>query len=157
MDKVDDQHENLSRIKEILFGDELQGLDARLAEMRVELMNIIKNQVKTFDEKLNAEETVFAKQTETLKHQLAQEQEYRKELEKTQQEVQKQLEAFIETKTKQYDIKLEHLAQQQNEENRVARETLKKELFNIIHKLEEAKVNKAEIAELFGLMIQKLK
>lgn len=157
MDKIDDQRKNLSRIKEILFGEELQGLDTRLAELRGELINIIENQTKTFEEKLKAQEIAFAKQTEALKQQLAQEAQHRKKQEKARQDIHKQLETFIEAKAKKYDDKLKELVEQQNTENKTSLEALKTELLKVIQKLEEVKVNKTEIAELFGLIIQKLK
>jgi len=157
MNNVDNQHKNLSRIKEILFGEELQGLDAHLTELREELIVIIENQVKTIEEKLKAQETAFEKQIEILRQQLTQEEHRRKELEKALQEVRKQLETFVETKAKQYNDKLKKQTGQQNTQNKAALEALKTELLKSIQKLDETKLNKTEITELFGLMIQKLK
>ncbi len=103
---ADDKRKDLSRIKEILFSEDLQGLNSRLGELRDELASIIENQVKILEEKLDAQEAAHKKQMEAIAQQLEEE---------------------------------------------------KKEMQEELKKLAEAKVNKTEIAELFGLMIQKLK
>ena len=71
MNNPEDQQEALSRIKEILFGEELQGLDTRLAGLREELMTVVENQVKTLEEKLTTRQEAFDKKIESLQKQLA--------------------------------------------------------------------------------------
>ena len=145
MNDSDNQQEALSRIKEILFGEELQGLDTRLAGLREELMTVVQNQVKTLEEKLTTRQEAFDKKIESLQKQLALEAEKTNGLNAALQDVASHME----------EIKKQ--AGQQQEENRAALLSLKEEWSKTIQELDKTKVNKTEIAELFGLMIQKLK
>ncbi|HFB61804.1 MAG TPA: hypothetical protein ENJ69_02350 [Bacteroidetes bacterium] len=145
MNDSDNQQEALSRIKEILFGEELQGLDTRLAGLREELMTVVQNQVKTLEEKLTTRQEAFDKKIESLQKQLALEAEKTNGLNTALQDVASRIEEIKEQ------------AGQQQEENRAALLSLKEEWSKTIQELDKTKVNKTEIAELFGLMIQKLK
>ncbi len=153
MIQADSQREDLSRIKEILFGEELQGLDARLGSLRDELAGIIENQIKNLEEKLKEQEISHKKQMEVFEQMLDKEKQDKKELEKTWQ----QMKTSIEENTAQHEVKLKTFLEKQQAQDKEAMKAMKDALSESIKKLEEDKVNKAEIAELFGLMIQKLK
>ncbi len=153
MIQADSQREDLSRIKEILFGEELQGLDARLGSLRDELAGIIENQIKNLEEKLKEQEISHKKQMEVFEQMLDKEKQDKKELEKTWQ----QMKTSIEENTTQHEVKLKTFLEKQQAQDKEAMKAMKDALSESIKKLEEDKVNKAEIAELFGLMIQKLK
>lgn len=145
MDGPDTSQQALSRIKEILFGDELQGLDARLSDLKNELMAVVENQVKTLEEKLAGQQQDFNSQIKSLKAKIENETEKTGRLGSALQEVNTRLKEIAEQ------------AEKQHEENKAALTALKKEWMDIAGKLDKTKVNKTEIAELFGLMIQKLK
>jgi len=153
MIQADSQREDLSRIKEILFGEELQGLDARLGSLRDELAGIIENQIKNLEEKLKEQEISHKKQMEVFEQMLDKEKQDKKELEKTWQ----QMKTSIEENTAQHEVKLKTFLEKQQAQDKEAMKAMKDALSESIKKLEEDKVNKAEIAELFGLIIQKLK
>ncbi len=157
MKQVDDQHKDLSRIKEILFGEELQGLDARLEELRDELEGIINNQIKSLEEKLKEQKAFHEKQLEDVVQLLKEEKQDKKNIEKTWQETIRQMEISMNAHAAEYNEKLKVFSKQQQTQTTEILEALKKEFLDGINKLDETKVNKVEIAELFGLMIQKLK
>lgn len=145
MNDADNPQEALARIKEILFGEELQDMDTRLAGLRSELMVVVENQVKTLEEKLSAQRKAFDKEIESLQAQIHHETEKSDGLNAGLRALRSQLDELI------------NKSGQQQEENRKALQAMKKEWAETIRKLEKTKVNKTEIAELFGLMIQKLK
>ncbi len=157
MKQEESLQKDLSRIKEILFGEELQGLDTRLEELRKELTNVIEHQVKTLDEKLQKQKEDFQKLVKALENKLEEEKKDRKKLENTLQKTRQEYEIVIKEKTGEFDKKLNGIAQKLRSENGNDMKSLKAELLKELNKLDEVKVNKTEIAELFGLMIQKLK
>jgi DNA anti-recombination protein RmuC len=157
MKQADDQHKDLSRIKEILFGEELQGLDARLEELRDELVGIIENQIKSLEEKLKEQKVFHEKQMEAVTQLLEEEKQDKKALEKVWQETRRKMKVSMDAYATQYDEKLKAFSKQQHAQNTKILEALKTEILDGMKKLDETKVNKVEIAELFGLMIQKLK
>ena len=157
MKQANDQQKDLSRIKEILFGEELQGLDARLGELREEMVGIVENQIRSLEEKLKEQEAAHKKQMEAVVQLLEQEKQDKERLEKAWQEAWQQMKKSIDTNTAHYDKKLETFAEQQHTQNTEMLGVLKTSLLEKIKQLEESKVNKVEIAELFGLIIQKLK
>jgi len=157
MKKANDQRKELSRIKEILFGNELQGLDARLGELREEMVGIVENQVKSLEEKLKEQEADHKKQMEAIMQLLKEEKQDKKALEKAWQEAWQQIKTSVDANAAQYDKMLKTFSEQQYVQNTETLEALKTELLESMKKLEESKVDKVEIAELFGLMIQKLK
>jgi methyl-accepting chemotaxis protein len=144
-DSDNHQQEVLSRIKEILFGDELQGLDTRLDGLRKEMMAVVENRVETLEEKFSAWQKAFDEKIESLQKQIASEAEKSNELNTGLQEIASRLDEVVKQAGKQH------------EENQAALLALKEEWKKAIQELEKDKVNKTEIAELFGLMIQKLK
>ena len=145
MNNSDSQQEALSRIKEILFGEELQGLDARLKGLRDEMITVLENQVETLEEKLTARQKALDEKIGSLQKQMALEAEKTGGLNTDLQKVASRIDDLVKQ------------AGQQQEENRAALRSLKEEWMKTIRELEKTKVNKTEIAELFGLMIQKLK
>ena len=157
MKQANDQQKDLSRIKEILFGEELQGLDARLGELREEMVGIVENQIRSLEEKLIEQEAAHKKQMEAVVQLLEQEKQDKERLEKAWQEAWQQMKKSIDTNTAHYDKKLETFSEQQHTQNTEMLGVLKTSLLEKIKQLEESKVNKVEIAELFGLIIQKLK
>lgn len=157
MKKDNDQRKDLLRIKEILFGDELQGLDTRLGELRDELVSIIENQIKSLEEKLEEQEADHKERMETIMQLLEEEKQDKKVLEKAWKKTWQQMKTSMDANAAQYDEKLKIFSEQQQEQSTGMLEVLKTELFEGIKRLEESKVDKVEIAELFGLMIQKLK
>lgn len=157
MEQGNNQQKDLSRIKEILLGEDLQELDVRLGELREEMDGIVQNQIKNLEEKLSEQEMAHKKEMEAIVQLLEQEKQDKKRLEKEWQEAWKKMETSIDTNAVHFDKKLETFSEQQHKQNTEMLEALKTNLLDRIKQLEESKVNKAEIAELFGLMIQKLK
>ncbi|UBM62945.1 hypothetical protein LA303_02950 [Candidatus Sulfidibacterium hydrothermale] len=160
MSDPENQQDTLLRIKEILFGEELQGVNDRLSELRNELLMTIKNQFKTLDEKLDKQASDFDAKIETIKKQLAEEAQRSTELHHLLDDTDKKFQEKAEENLRVYEEKLKNLkeeAQQQQDEIRASIQAVKEEMMKWVEKLEDKKVNKAEIAELFGMMIQKLK
>ncbi len=145
MQNLVNNREDLSRVKEILFGNELQEMEKRLGALRSELVNVIKNQVKTLEEKLDLQEKEFNEKISQLKKQIDGERLMNEEQNKTLQEAIEMIK------------NLEEQAVHRHDENRKALSSLKKELTETIRDLDLMKVDKTEIADLFGLMVQKLK
>ncbi len=160
MSDSENQQDTLLRIKEILFGEELQGVNDRLSELRNELIVIIENQFKTLDEKLNRQETDFDTKIEAVKKLLVEEARKNAELHHLLDDTDKKFQEKAAENLRVYEEKLKNLkeeAQQQQDEIRASIRAVKEEMMKWVEKLEDKKVNKAEIAELFGMMIQKLK
>ncbi len=140
-----DERKELSRVKEILFGNELQEVDKRLEGIRGELVNILENQIKTLEEKWALQEKSFHRKIEELKNQIAAEKEVNAGQNNTLQTVAAQIKT------------LEKQAVHRYEEQQKSLVNLKKELDETLRKLDLMKVDKNEIADLFGMMVQKLK
>ncbi len=145
MDDLEKRYGEFSRIKEILFGEEFQSLETRLEGLRSELLAVVENQVNTLEGKLKTQEEAFDRKLDGIRQQMAGLGQKSGELDQRLQT------AFNELKT------LGEQVSQQNEQNREALLSLKTELMEAIQVLEKAKVDKTEIAEMFGLMIRKLK
>ncbi len=145
MNDLENPQQDLSRIKEILFGDELQGLDKRLAGLRNELMAIVENQAKTIEEEIAVRQKELTGKIEALQAQIAQGEKKAVGLGTSLQETTEQIE----------ELKKE--LKRCGEENQESLKALKEEWKQAVQEMDKAKVNKTEIAELFGMMIQKLK
>jgi DNA repair exonuclease SbcCD ATPase subunit len=143
--ELENRPETLSRIKEILYGDELQSLEKRLADLRNEWTTMLENRIKTVEEQWAVREKAFDRKLKDLQHRLSETAEKNGQLDKDLQK------AFEELKT------LAGQLSQQHEENRKALFEMKTEWTQALKKLETAKVDKSEIADLFGLMMNKLK
>jgi cell division protein ZapA (FtsZ GTPase activity inhibitor) len=149
--------ESLSRIKEILFSDEFQSIETRLNEIK-----------SGFNEKISENEKKLLLQIELLKKEGK---ESRKEaerlFEKQKEEFErltenfdkkiKELKTDIETLQKETTEKLKDFLTKSNQNSKEEIDKIKKSIEKTLEELRSTKVDKAEIAELFGMVINKLK
>jgi len=150
------ESESLLRIKEILFGDDLQSLATRLDEIKHDFSSQVEEQEKGFAQKLNALSTDNVRKIEALEKVFNEQKKQSDVLLKQIDMRMKQIEEKITTSQSEFDKKLEVFLQRV-EDNTLSTKKLKEEVESALTKLRSDKVDKSEIAELFGMVINKLK
>jgi tRNA G10 N-methylase Trm11 len=149
--------ESLSRIKEILFSEEFQSIETRLNEIKA-----------AFDEKLSENERKILREIELLKKEGNEKvDEIEKLLEKQKEENKKLMENFddkfkelkseMETFKNSTEDKLKEFLIKSQENSKEEVENIRINIEKTLEELRATKVDKSEIAELFGMVINKLK
>ncbi len=151
------ESESLSRVKEILFGDDLQNLAERLKEIKNDYSSKLEEQNIHFAEAIDK----LTLETDTKNQsvsKLLEEQKKKAETLTSQIDTRiKQLEKTINAVQAKFEIRSKEFLQRASEAASVSTNALKEEMIKSIDELRNTKVDKSEMAELFGMVIKKLK
>ncbi len=151
------ESESLSRVKEILFGDDLQNLAERLKEIKNDYSSKIEEQNIHFSEAID--KLILERETKNQAvNKLLEEQKKKTDLLTSQVDTRiKQLEKTINAVQNKFEIRFKEFLQRSSEAASVSTKALKEEMAKSIDEIRNTKVDKSEMAELFGMLIKKLK
>ncbi len=157
MEQKNISSESLSRIKEILFSDEFQSMETRLNEIKAGFDEKIAESEKKLQERIELLQKESDGKSAAIRKLVDEQKEKNKKLAAGIDQKLKEIKADLERFEKATEDKLETFLAKSHESSKEEIETLKKEIEKSLNNLRETKVDKAEIAELFGMVINKLK